>query len=97
VEASFFLPFLGYFFWHKRSNIKIISLAEIRNFSLLNQVLCSKILKIPILYVHRPKKTVGMGAARALKHRFFALFLVLLLGMQKKNKKKMQKAAQNPV
>jgi hypothetical protein len=28
-----------------------------------------------------------MGAARAWKHRFFALFLVLLLGMQKKNMK----------
>jgi hypothetical protein len=40
------------------------------------------------LCVRRHKKTAGMGAARAWKHRFFVLFLVLLLGMQKKNKLK---------
>jgi len=38
--------------------------------------------------VRKPKKTAGMGAARAWKHRFFCPFLVTSFGQAKEVKKK---------
>jgi len=42
--------------------------------------------------VCRPKKTAGMGAACALKHRFFCPFLVTSFGQAKEVKKEKTKA-----